>query len=81
MFKSDFFPSEKAFRAMLPGKIARTAMRVAAASGIRPREALSRFYASPTYARLEDEASKSWWESPQELSRDYALDTAETRDR
>lgn len=48
MFKSDFFPSEKASRAMLPGKIARTAIHVAAASGIRPREALSRFYASPT---------------------------------
>lgn len=79
MFKSDFFSSEKAFRAMLPGKIARAVIHVATTNGIRPREALSRFYASPTYARLENEASKSWWESPQELSRDFALDTAATR--
>ncbi len=76
MFRSDYFPSERAFRAMLPGKIALTAILVADADGITPREALSRFYNSPTYARLEDEASKSWWESPQELCRDFALDKA-----
>ena len=76
MFRSDYFPSEKAFRAMLPGKIALTAILVADADGITPREALARFYNSPTYARLEDESSKSWWESPHELCRDFALDRA-----
>lgn len=76
MSKNGYFPSEKAFRSMLPGKIAMTAILVANANGISHREALSRFYGSPTYARLEDEASKSWWESPQELCRDFSLDTS-----
>ena len=71
MFTSDYFQSEKAFRAMLPGKIALTALRIAESERITPREALGRFYASATYRSLEDEATKSWWESPHELHRDY----------
>lgn len=71
MFASDYFQSEKAFRAMLPGKIALTALRIAESERITPREALGRFYASATYRSLEDESTKSWWESPRELHRDY----------
>lgn len=73
MFSSDYFASEKAFRAMLPGKIAMTAIRLAEAERISPLDALGRFYASETYRVLEDESSKSWWESPRELARDFAL--------
>ncbi len=67
----DYFKTEAAFRALLPGKIALTAMQIADAKSISPREALGRFYASPTYRQLEDEATKCWWESPSELCRDY----------
>ena len=76
MFVSDYFPNEKAFRAMLPGKIALTAVRLADAKHVDPLEALGLFYTSETYRRLEDEQTKSWWESPRELCRDYlAADT------
>ena len=67
----EFFKSEKAFRALLPGKIALTAMRIADGQKIPPREALDRFYFSPTYSQLENESTKCWWESPAELCRDY----------
>ena len=71
MFVSDYFPNEKAFRAMLPGKIALTAVRLADAKHVDPLEALGLFYSSDTYRQLEDEQTKSWWESPRELCRDY----------
>ena len=77
MFVSDYFPNEKAFRAMLPGQIALTAVRLADAKHVDPLEALGLFYTSETYRRLEDEQTKSWWESPRELCRDYlAADNA-----
>ena len=75
MFNSDYFPSEKAFRALLPGKIALAAVRLAEDRGVSPRAALGDFYASPTYCALEDESSKRWWESPRELYRDFAAES------
>jgi len=71
MFKSDFFANEKAFRSLLPGKIALTCERIAEQSGMAPIEALAEFYESPAYRELEAESSKRWWESPAELARDW----------
>lgn len=79
MFSSDYFPSEKAFRALLPGKIALTAVRLADDGGISPRAALGNFYASRTYGALEDESSKRWWESPRELCRDFKAESTPDR--
>ena len=74
MFVSDYFQSEKAFRALLPGKIALTVIRLAEEAGISPRAALGDFYGSRTYCALEDESTKRWWESPRELVRDFAAE-------
>ena len=71
MFKSDFFANEKAFRVLLPGKIALTCERIAEQGGVSPIEALAKFYESPAYRELEIESSKRWWESPAELARDW----------
>ena len=71
MFGGECFKSEKAFRAILPGKIALVCERIADECGVSPMEALARFYASPTYAELEIESTKRWWESPAELFRDW----------
>ncbi|MBR3583019.1 MAG: hypothetical protein IKO01_06220 [Kiritimatiellae bacterium] len=72
---NDFFGSEKAFRAILPGKIALTCERIAEREKIPPVVALERFYESPTYRELEIESTKRWWESPAELARDYAVES------
>lgn len=71
---NDFFGSEKAFRALLPGKIALACERIAEREKIPPVVALERFYESPTYRELEIESTKRWWESPAELARDYAVE-------
>ena len=71
MFKSDYFPNEKAFRAILPGKIALVCERIADEGNVEPMEALVQFYQSPAYAELEVESTKRWWESPAELYRDW----------
>ena len=68
MFKSDYFDSEKAFRAMLPGKIALACQLIAQQEDIAILDALGRFYESPTYALLEREPTKYWWESPAQLA-------------
>ena len=74
MFASDYFQNEKAFRALLPGKIALTVVQLSEDMGISPRAALGRFYTSQTYNALEDESTKRWWESPRELCRDFAAE-------
>lgn len=73
MFSSNYFANEKSFRAMLPGKIALTTMRLAEAKKIAPLKALNLFYTSETYRHLEDESTKTWWESPRELCRDFLV--------
>ena len=73
MFKSDYFKSEKAFRALLPGEIALVCERIAEMEGMTPLAALTSFYASPAYRGLQDESTKRWWESPAELARDWKL--------
>lgn len=79
MFTSDFFKSEKAFRALLPGKIAIAAETLAKTRQLSPREALALFYNSSTYKRLETESTKCWWESPSELCRDIVIDEDQRR--
>ena len=60
--------NQRNLRSILPGKIARTVMLIAERDQVSPLKALKDFYFSPVYARLEDEASKYWWMSPEQLS-------------
>ena len=68
---SDQGLTAKAFRTLLPAKSARIACFLMKDQALSPLDALRAFYASQTYHVLEDEASKSWWESPTQLYHDY----------
>ena len=57
--------TQKNFRVLLPGKIARTVMILSAAQS---RDSFEQFYDSPVYAELEREESKYWWMSPEQLA-------------
>ena len=55
-------------RSILPGKVSRVAMIIAARDGKPTLQSLKDFYLSPVYARLEQEDSKYWWMSPSQLA-------------
>lgn len=56
---------------IIAGKAAAVASFIAEDENISPLEALTRFYASDTYHRLEKEDTKLWHEGPVSLYEDY----------
>ena len=56
---------------ILAGKVAAVASFIADDEHISPLEALSKFYASDTYHRLEIEETKLWHLGPVALYQDY----------
>ena len=60
--------TQQNLRSILPGKVSRTVMIIAARDKKPTLQALKDFYLSPVYARLEQEASKYWWMSPDQLA-------------
>ncbi len=63
--------TQKNFRILLPGKIAAVVEKVAAHKKCSGKEALLAFYQSNLYRQLENEKTKCWWESPEQLYQDY----------
>jgi hypothetical protein len=63
--------TQENFRSLLPGKIAALAVIEQRASGVSPKDALLRVYRSALYRELEREATKRWWESPEQLYADF----------
>lgn len=51
----------------IPGKVAGVAVLLAEERGISPEEALVEFYGTRTYRLLENEKSKYWHYSPEQL--------------
>lgn len=60
--------TQQNLRAILPGKIARTVMIIAARDQRPALEVLKGFYRSPVYQKLEVEETKYWWQSPEQLA-------------
>ena len=58
---------------ILAGKAAAVAAFIAEDEHISPLDALTKFYASDTYRRLEREETKLWHYGPVALSQDYCL--------
>ena len=57
----------------LAGKAAAVAAFIAEDEHISPLDALTKFYASDTYRRLEREETKFWHYGPVALYQDYCL--------
>lgn len=72
---TEFKMTPKAFRALLPGKIAAITEYIAENDNITPLDALRKFYSSATYQMLEREDTKCWWESPTQLYQDYRAES------
>ena len=60
--------TQQNIRLILPGKVSRTVMIIAARDKKPALQSLKEFYLSPVYARLEQEESKYWWMSPDQLA-------------
>lgn len=58
---------------LLAGKVAAVAAFIAEREHISPLDALTKFYASETYRRLEREDTKFWHLGPVALYEDYLL--------
>lgn len=58
---------------LLAGKVAAVAAFIAEDEHISPIDALTKFYASDTYRRLEREETKLWHLGPVALYQDYCL--------
>ena len=58
---------------ILAGKAAAVAAFIAEDENISPLDALTKFYASDTYRRLEREETKLWHYGPVALYQDYCL--------
>ena len=58
---------------ILAGKAAAVAAFIAEDEHISPLDALTKFYASDTYRRLEREETKLWHNGPVALYQDYCL--------
>jgi hypothetical protein len=58
---------------ILAGKAAAVAAFIAEDEHISPLDALTKFYASDTYRRLEREETKFWHYGPVALYQDYCL--------
>ena len=58
---------------ILAGKAAAVAAFIAEDEHISPLDALTRFYASDTYRRLEREETKLWHYGPVALYQDYCM--------
>ena len=54
-------------RLLLPGKVAAIALLIAEKRNISPKDALLAFYRSSTYRKLEQEDTKYWHYSPEQL--------------
>ena len=58
---------------ILAGKAAAVAAFIAEDEHISPLDALTKFYASDTYRRLEREETKLWHNGPVALYQDYCM--------
>lgn len=58
---------------IIAGKAAAVAALIAENEHISPLEALTKFYASDTYRRLEQESTKLWHYGPVSLYQEYRL--------
>ena len=58
---------------ILAGKAAAVAAFIAEDENISPLDALTKFYASDTYRRLEQENTKYWHFGPVALYQDYCM--------
>ena len=58
---------------ILAGKAAAVAAFIAEDEHISPLDALTKFYASDTYRRLEREETKRWHYGPVALYQDYCM--------
>lgn len=56
---------------ILAGKASAVASFIVEDEGLSPLEALSKFYSSDTYRRLEQESTKLWHYGPVALYQDY----------
>ncbi|GHT12032.1 hypothetical protein FACS1894170_06350 [Planctomycetales bacterium] len=63
----------KLFRLLIHHKAAAVAAMLAESEHILPLDALRKFYLSQTYQQLEDEETKTWWESPAQIYADYSM--------
>ncbi|MBR1873199.1 MAG: hypothetical protein IJ795_08345 [Bacteroidales bacterium] len=58
---------------ILAGKVAAVAAFIAESENISPLDALTKFYASNTYRRLEREETKLWHYGPVALYEEYLI--------
>lgn len=65
--------TQKNLYLILAGKVAAVASFIAEDENISPLDALSKFYESDTYRRLEQEDTKYWHYGPVALYQDYQL--------
>lgn len=65
--------SQENIRSIIPAKAARVAFLRAKKARISPLQALIDFYASPIYKDLENESTKVWWQSPEEIEQDWEM--------
>ena len=63
--------TQKNLYLILAGKVAAVAAFIAEEEHISPLDALTKFYASDTYRRLEREDTKLWHYGPVALYQDY----------
>lgn len=62
--------TQKTLRTLLPGKIARVVALISQEKNCSEKEALLDFYASDVYKKLENESTKCWRLSPEQLFED-----------
>lgn len=63
--------SQKNLYLIIAGKVAAVAAFIAEEENLSPLDALTRFYESDTYRRLEREETKLWHYGPVALYQDY----------
>lgn len=63
--------TQKNLYLLLAGKVAAVAAFISQDEGISPIDALTKFYSSDTYQRLEQEKTKLWHYGPVALYQDY----------
>lgn len=72
--------SQKNLYLIIAGKVAAVAAFIAEEEDLSPLDALTRFYESDTYRRLEREETKLWHYGPVALFQDYQESRRESSD-
>ncbi|MCF0238772.1 MAG: hypothetical protein HUK24_09240 [Sphaerochaetaceae bacterium] len=60
-------------RSIIPSKVAKIVSLYSKEKNIEPLEALKLFYKTSIYKDLENEQTKVWWQSPEEIYRDWCM--------